>query len=214
MKSLNITSYLVLFLSVLLFSNFQCSDCDETINGRVDYSTEIQPLLPIYNVGDTIFLRTELNSMFQIDNSSRIYDNSNLPMSILFNLFEGLQNTEDVIPAQDKFELLQGDGDITTRDNRQFQVQVINDCGFENCELSIGLIPLQSGYYGLDLDSGWANLEDCVSILLRPEEFLTNQNNNFEIFEEINIPFVRIDGSVFINDQLENPQLYFFRVDE
>ena len=78
--------------------------------------------------------------------------------------------------------------------------------------VSIGLAPRRSGYFGIAMDSGWANLEDCISISLIPEELETNRRNNFEIFEEIDITLVSVDGTFFNNGDAADRLLYFLEL--
>jgi hypothetical protein len=193
--------------------NFDCSDCDDEIRGQVNFSTDIEPMSQIYSVGDTIMLNTELSSIFDFESSADSYDNSNLPIINEIKLFEGLQGEINMIPARDQFELIVLNGALNLPERRDFIIQVTNDCDDVNCLLTFGLVPRRSGYFGMAMGNGAADMGDCINITLKAEEFRTNSNNNFEIFEEIDILNVRIDGGIYNNDNF-NKLTYFFKVAE
>ena len=183
------------------------------MRGTVKPIAMIEPLLSEYFVGDTLFLKIEMNSTLEFESSEDTYDASNQLVWMKFNIFEGTLGTRDMLPAREKFEHISNEGSISARDNRPFELTINNNCSEEICDVSTGLVPLQSGYYGIEMDFGYVSQDPCEDITLRPN-FDVNNNNSVEFTDDLRINLVRIDGATSEGGNLQSGYLYFFKVTE
>jgi len=127
-------------------------------------------------------------------------------------VFEAQDNNIDAIQARDNFEFINLTGNVSIPPARTWEIVIENTCDENLCELQFGIVPQQTGYFGLFLQTGDFGFEnECQFLTLIPTEIQSNGDNNFEIFEEINLSSIRIDGSFFRNPETEN-LLYFFKV--
>ena len=127
-------------------------------------------------------------------------------------VFEAQYNNIDAIQARDKFEFINLTGNVSTLSLQTWDIVVENTCGENLCELQFGMVPQQAGYFGLALQTGRFGFEnECDFLTLFPTEIQSDGGNHFEIFNEINLSKIKIDGSFFRNPETEN-RLYFFKV--
>ncbi|MCB0521970.1 MAG: hypothetical protein H6577_04380 [Lewinellaceae bacterium] len=214
MKSFNLTIYLFLILSCITLMNFQCNDCDDELHDRTNFSVTPNSTQNIISIGDTLIINTSFNSLIELEFSGSIHDNSNQLINYRLEIFEGQNNNIDAIQGRDNFEFINLIGNVFIPPARTWEIVIENTCDENLCELEFGIIPQQTGYYGISLQTGSFGFEDeCQFLTLIPTEIQSNGDNNFEIFEEINISSIRIDGTYFGNPEREK-LLYFFKVIE
>jgi len=194
--------------------NFQCNDCDEELYDRSEFSSTFNTLESTIAVGDTLIMSTSLSSQIELEFSETTYDNTNQLINYGLEIFEGRENNNDAIQAREKFEFIDLKGNVLIPEARTWEINIENTCDENLCELEFGLIPQQAGYYGFLLRLGnFGITNDCQYLTLWPSEIESGGNNNFEIFNEINLSSIRVDGAFFANPELEN-LLYFIKVSE
>ncbi len=215
MKSNNSIAYQLLLLSSLFFINFTCHDCEDTLTDRSNFSVIPSTSQNTFSIGDTLFLSTHFSTQMELEFSGTVYDNSNQLVNYTMKLFEGTNVNNTSIEARDNFEFLNSIGFVSFPYSRTFEIVPENRCDEDLCELEFGIIPQKKGYFGIMLRSGRFGYEDnsCQSLSLMPTEIESNGNNNFEIFNEIGLSTIRIEGSFFRNPESE-ALLYFFKVIE
>lgn len=210
MKSIN--SFFFLILSSLIFMNFQCNDCDDELHDRANYSVTPNSNQNIIPIGDTLIISTSFSSQIELELGGFIHDNSSQLINYRMEVFEAQDNNIDAIQARDNFEFINLTGNVSIPPARTWEIVIENTCDENLCELQFGIVPQQTGYFGLFLQTGDFGFEnECQFLTLIPTEIQSNGDNNFEIFEEINLSSIRIDGSFFRNPETEN-LLYFFKV--
>ncbi len=192
--------------------NFQCNDCDDEIHDRTNYSVTPNSNQNIIPIGDTLIISTSFSSQIELELSGTIHDNSNKFINYRMKMFEAQENNNDVIQARDNFEFINLIGHVSFPPSRTMEIVIENTCDEDLCELQFGIVPQQTGYFGLFLQTGSFDYEnECQFLTLFPTEIQSDGDNNFEIFEEINLSTIRIDGSFFSNPETED-LLYFFKV--
>lgn len=209
------TKYLiVLFLASLIFMNFQCNDCEDELHDRTDFSVTTNPDQNTFSIGDTILISSSINSQIELEFSGTIHDNTDQLINYRLEIFEGVNNDIDVIEGRDNFEFIDVVGNVFIPPARTWEIGIENTCNETLCEMEFGLIPQRTGYFGLFLQTGSFGFNDeCQFLSLKPTEIESRGSNNFEIFDEIDLNSIRIDGSFFRNPESEN-LLYFFKVIE
>ncbi len=209
-QTIKILLFLLLGLSLM---NMHCTNCEEEIRDTISHSVELTPIQQTYTIGDTIIISSSFSSMLNLERSGEVYDNSDQSFSIVFRLFEGVREQVDVIPARDNFELVEIDGNVYPPLAHEYNVNVYSDCDEEFCESALGLIPQRQGYFGLAIRNGHSEIDECQLLTFIPQGISNGGNNNFELFEEIEVRRIRIDGSYFDNEEAAvDDDLYFFRV--
>lgn len=214
MKSFNSTTYLILILSSLIFMNFQCNDCDDELNDRSNFTVTPRSSQNTIRIGDTLFLATSLNSQIELELSGSIYDNSDQIINYRIEVFEGLNSNIDVIQSREAFKFVNTLGTVLISPARTWEIAAQNTCDDDICEIEFGMIPQKTGYFGLSLQSGRFGFDkECQFLSLTPTEFASGGDNNFEIFNDINLSNIRINGSFYVSPESEK-LLYFFQVVE
>lgn len=192
--------------------NFQCNDCDDELHDRANYSVTPNSNQNIIPIGDTLIISTSFSSQIELELGGFIHDNSSQLINYRMEVFEAQDNNIDAIQARDNFEFINLTGNVSIPPARTWEIVIENTCDENLCELQFGIVPQQTGYFGLFLQTGDFGFEnECQFLTLIPTEIQSNGDNNFEIFEEINLSSIRIDGSFFRNPETEN-LLYFFKV--
>ena len=210
MKIANSHFLLILWLFSFAYMLSSC-ECFREDYGRVNYSVSLLPLAATYGVGDTLVLRMEMDPMFEFTSGFDTLDNSNLPVSINFDLFEGREGEPEVLPARDNFDYVAVAGRYSDRASRGFTVDIYDDCSETNCELALGFIPQRPGYFGIALGVGWADVSECYATRLDPLGIENSTNNNSDVFAEIDLEVTQVDDRFFFEPERF---LYFFRVME
>ena len=212
MKSSNSTNLLLILLSSLIFTNFTCNDCEEELHDQKNYSIMVLPQQIIYEIGDTIIVSANFSSQIELELSNQIHDNTDQLANFNIEIFQGIESNVDAIQARDDFEIIDITGNTLIPLRRTWEIQVENTCNENLCELVFGIIPRNVGYFGISQKLGRFGYEnECQNFTLIPSEIESNEDNNFEIFNEINISRIRINRSYYANPETEN-SLYFFRV--
>ncbi len=199
---------LAILLCSFVYMNFGC-ECQREEFNRAEYSVSLLPLAADYEVGDTLVLRMEMDPMFELAND--VLDNSNLPVSINFDLFEGIEGEAEVLAAREHFEYVELAGRFDDLASRGYTLDVFGDCSDTNCELAVGFIPQKAGYFGIALGVGWADVSECMATRLDPLGIENSMDNNADLFAEIGIEVTRVDDRFFIG---RDSLLYFFMVSE
>ena len=76
------------------------------------------------------------------------------------------------------------------------------------------MVPQKAGYFGIALRSGGFGYgNDCMHLTLMPSDLEANGDNNFEVFEELNLSGIRVNKAFFESPETEN-LLYFLKVVE
>lgn len=203
---------LLFILSGLILLNFTCNDCEEEIYDSSDFSVTLNSTQNTFIIGDTLSLHTIFDSQMELENSGATYDNSDQRINFDVKIFKAHPADNHIIGGRDNFEIIGQIGDVFIPSSRKWRVNIKNICSEDVCELELGLIPQRIGYYGISLQSGRFGTEDvCQNLTLSPTEIESNGNNNFEIFREIHLRSIRVDGSFFRNPETEE-LLYFFKV--
>lgn len=214
MKIVGTNYLLVLFLSSLLFVNFQCNDCEDELHDRTGFSVRTNSDQSTFSIGDTILISSSISSQIELEFSGIIHDNTDQLINYKLEVFEGVNNDIDVIEGRDNFEFINIVGNVFVPPSRTWEIRIENTCNETLCELEFGLIPQRTGYFGLFLQTGNLGFNnECQSLSLIPTGIESSGSNNFEIFDEIDLNSIRIDGSFFRNPESEN-LLYFFKVIE
>ena len=214
MKMFSTKYLLVLFLSSLIFMNFQCNDCENELHDRTDFSVTTNQDQNTFSIGDTILISSSMNSQIELEFSGTIHDNADQLINYRLEVFEGVNNDIDVIEGRDNFEFIDIVGNVFIPPARTWEIGIENTCNETLCELEFGIIPQRTGYFGLFLQTGSFGFNDeCQFLSLIPTGIESSGSNNFEIFDEIDLNSIRIDGSFFRNPESENI-LYFFKVIE
>jgi hypothetical protein len=155
-----------------------------------------------------------MNSQIELEFSGTIHDNADQLINYRLEVFEGVNNDIDVIEGRDNFEFIDIVGNVFIPPARTWEIGIENTCNETLCELEFGIIPQRTGYFGLFLQTGSFGFNDeCQFLSLIPTGIESSGSNNFEIFDEIDLNSIRIDGSFFRNPESENI-LYFFKVIE
>jgi len=205
-------SVLILVLTFLTLSAFQCSDCEEELHDEKQYSVNIFPEISSFSIGDSITLSSSMSSQINLELSNTIFDNSNQSIEYRIKVFKIEPNNEDATPARQHFEISNQTGDIRFPSSRILDVEISETCNATLCEFELDLIPTTNGYYGISLESGHFGFEDdCQLLSLIPNE-IEAASNNFEICEEINTTRFRLDNS-FNSDPQSIDRFYFFKVE-
>ena len=214
MKSHKTTNCLILILSSFVLMNFQCSDCDDELHDRSNFSATLSTLQNTFEVGDTLILSSSFSSQIKLEFSETTHDNANQLINFTLEVFEGIENDKDAIQARDNFEFIDLKGNVFIPQARTWEISISNTCDENLCELEFGLIPQKAGYYGFLLGIGsFGFADECQFLNLIPTKIESNGNNNFEIFNEINLTNIRTDGAFFANPESED-LLYFIKVIE
>jgi hypothetical protein len=194
--------------------NFQCNDCEDELHDRTGYSVTTNSDQNTFSIGDTLLISSILSSQIELELSGTIHDNIDQFINYRLEVFEGVNNDIDVIEGRDNFEFIDIVGNVFIPPARTWEIGIENTCNDTLCELIFGLIPQRTGYFGLFLQTGSFGFNDeCQFLSLIPTEIESSGGNNFEIFDEIDLNSIRIDGSFFRNPESEN-LLYFFKVIE
>ena len=214
METTKTFKFLFLIFFGMILMNFTCNDCEDELHDRSNFTVILNSSQNTISIGDTLSLNTALNSLMELEFSGRIHDNSNKAINYRIEVFEARANSNDAFPARDNFELIGQVGNVNLPPFRIWEVIIENNCGEDTCELELGIIPLKVGYFGIALRTGNFGIEnECEHLSLFPNGIQSNGNNNFEIFEEINISSIRVNKSIFSNPESEK-LLYFFKVIE
>ena len=214
MKPYKLKIVFLLILSSLIFTNFQCNDCEDTLHDRSSFTVIPNSTESTFTIGDTLFLTTSFSSQIELELSGSTHDNSNKFINYTVELFEGVKDNIDAVEARDNFEFINSIGTVSIPFARTWEIVVENTCDENLCELEFGMIPNKTGYFGLSLRSGFfGNEDECQFLSLVPTEIESNDNNNFEIFNDLNLSKIRTHGSFYRNPELES-LLYFFKVIE
>ena len=159
-------------------------------------------------------MSSSISSQIELELSGTIHDNTDQLINYRLEVFEGVSNDVDVIEGRNNFEFIDIDGSVFIPPARTWEIEIENTCNETLCELEFGLVPQRTGYFGLFLQTGSFGFNDeCQFLSLIPTEIESSGSNNFEIFDEIDLKSIRIDGSFFRNPESEN-FLYFFKVIE
>ena len=214
MKLISTKYYLALFLSSLLFMNFQCSDCVDELHDQTGFSAIMNSDQSIFSVGDTLVLRVGVSSQLELEFNEITHDNSNQRIDYQLGIFEGVNDASNVIKGREHFEYIDLVGNVTLPQSRTWGIRVENTCDDTLCELEFGMIPKKAGYFGFSLQPGGFGYDDeCKFLTFYPTGIESSDGNNFEIFDEIGITRIRIDGSSIIEPESRS-SLYFFEVVE
>ena len=164
------TKYLlVLFLSSLIFMNFQCNDCEDELHDRTDFFVTANPDRNTFSIGDTILISSSINSQIELEFSGTIHDNTNQLINYRLEVFEGVNNDIDVIEGRDNFEFIDIVGNVFIPPARIWEIGIENTCNETLCELEFGIIPQRTGYFGLFLQTGSFGFNDeCQFLSLIP----------------------------------------------
>lgn len=212
MKSVSSTFYLVVIFSGFIFMNFQCDNCEEMLHDQVSYSTLLNTLENTINVGDTLILNTSLDSKMELELSGNVHDNSDKYVDYRIEMFEGVKGSRDAIPARNNFDFVDIKGRVTSPPYRDWEIKIENICDSLVCDINFRMIPKRSGYFGIALRNGdMCPSCECKNLSLIPSEVECNGNNNFEIFNEIDISGIRINRAYYAHPESED-LLYFFKV--
>lgn len=204
----------ILFLSSLIFMNFQCNDCENELHDRAGFSVTVNSDQNTISIGDSLLISLSISSQIELELSGKIHDNTDQFINYRLEVFEGVNNDIDVIEGRDNFEFINIVGNVFIPPSRTLEIGIENTCNETLCELEFGLIPQRTGYFGLYLQTGsFGFYDECQFLSLIPTGIESIGSNNFEIFDEINLKSIRIGGSFFRNPELEN-LLYFFKVVE
>jgi len=212
MKTTKLTYYISLLFIALMTMNFQCNDCDEELHDQSNFDVVVNLTESVMSIGDTINLKTELDSQIELKHSESIYDNSNQAINYRIKIFEATSGNTNASPARDDFDFVDVKGNVSLL-FRPWEINIDNTCDDQLCELEFGMIPQRTGYFGILLQLGNFGLGDCQFLTLFPNEIQSNGTNNFGVFEEINISRIRVDGANFKNPETEK-RLFFFKVIE
>ena len=100
------TKYLpLLFLSSLIFLNFQCNDCEDELHDRTGFSVTTNLDQNTFSIGDTILMSSSISSQIELELSGTIHDNTDQLINYRLEVFEGVSNDVDVIEGRNNFEL-------------------------------------------------------------------------------------------------------------
>lgn len=194
--------------------NFQCNDCDTELNDQSSFIVTPSTTENNIRIGDTLFLKTSLSSQIPLQFSGSIHDNSDQLINYRLEIFEGINSNTDAKEARDDFEYINKVGMVSMPTARTWEILIENTCDENLCELEFGMIPQKKGRYGLLLKAGRFGLDnECDFLSLFPPEIESDGNNNFEIFNEINLSNIRVDN-VFFDSPESELLLYFFKVIE
>lgn len=196
----------------ILFSSFQCVECEEELHDRSNFSVTLNTTQNTLEVGDTLILRTLFDSQMELEFSGNTYDNSNQSISYEIELFYAQEGFSDAFPAREYFEFIGQGTQVDTSSRNEWRVKIASHCREERCGLSLGLVAQRAGYFGIALQNGRFGEHDyCKSLTLQATEIETNGSNNAEIFREIDRSGIRIDGR-YVNDLATQERMYFFKV--
>jgi len=204
----------VLYLIILgfLLMGAECPDCSEDINDKVFCDVSLTPLISTMAIGDTVIISSSFSSDLELETNDFTVDNSNLPISFGVEVFEAVEDSLSTKKALDKFEYVDING-RTYPSSYRSEIMIENSCSDSLCVLEFGVVPKVSGYFGFLLEIGNTGFpQACGQIPLFPQ-FETRDNNNFELYEEIDITALRIGGSSFSNDWASSKYLYCFKVE-
>src|SRR5690554_4695015 len=95
---LQIPIKIIVIFSFFIFLNFTCKDCEETLNDKVYYTIDINPLQTNYKIGDTIQLSHYISSMVSLDRSNTDYDATGQIFDYRFHLFRVRPDNQTAIP--------------------------------------------------------------------------------------------------------------------
>lgn len=214
MQSYKTRTIILLVISSLIFMNFQCNDCEFELHDRANFTIIPNSTQNTLKLGDTLILSTSLSSQIELEFSGQVHDNSNQIIDYRMEIFEGIIDNNDARQGRNNFEFINIIGAVSIPPARTWEIQIESICDENQCELEFGMIPQKTGYFGMALRSGRFGLgKECQYLTLMPSEIETNGNNNFEIFEELNLSGIRVNKAYFGSPETES-LLYFFKVIE
>lgn len=192
--------------------NFTCYDCEEFLSDNVLFPVSLAPNKPIFNVGDTIYLRVDENSLLSLENNNMTYDNSS--NSFLFNLsiYELKNNKEEGFEAREKFNFISLTGNASVFNPNYNYINLSTICNAEKCLIEVGLIPSEKGNFLFILESSYIESTDgCESIYLIPEKFELEGSKNVDLLTDLNINQLKIGYNTY-QDLESRENFYFFSV--
>ena len=204
-----------LFSLFLLFSNFQCDDCNGKLHGRSSYTADIMPLQESYAIGDTISLGTSFSSKIPLENSRTTHDNSGQMAWFAVQVFEVRPDNETIVEGIEDFDIFSRTGSIFPHPyyESRLAIEITATCDTDNCAFQVGIIPRKAGIYCLSLLDSSFGENECASLRFIGNDFGL-EDNNFDICQEINTTQFRLlEGGAFFSNPEEVGSFYFFRVE-
>ena len=207
-----------LFSLLLLFSNFQCDDCNGKLHDQSSYTAAIVPLQDNYTIGDTILLGASFSSQIPLERSRTTHYNAGQLAWFAVQVFEVRPDNETIVDGIEDFDIFSTTGEIIPSPylDRRLAKEITIVCDSDSCAFQIGIIPRKAGIYGLSLlDSNFGENE-CESLRFIGNDFGL-EDNNFGICQQINTTQFRLlesgEGGVFYANPEKVGRFYFFRVE-
>ncbi len=203
---------LFIFISMILM-NFTCNDCEDEIHDEVLYRVLLSDDRGVYQVGDTLVLSTSNPAITTLERSGATFDNSGQHFQFEIKVFEGLPNEIRSVSGREKFEYVEINSTVLNTSSIGYEVRVSNVCSDSLCDMSLGIVMNEVGYFGIALDSGWFGGDLCEFISYFPDGYEVS-DNNFQVFSEINIvDNIFVDGTRYSEENFDR-FLFFFKVEE
>jgi len=214
MRPFNFLNIIVLICLAFVFYDFTCGPCaGYYVENRVGLELKVSPNKEIYAIDDTLWLETKFDNVIPLINRDGTAEMGTSSLRIFSYQWSDSTKLEDLQP--ERYLLLKKENGIITSIYNSIYQTTIN-CNDNECELSLGFIPKETGFYIFHLAE--SNFDNLDYYKCRPENILVPQfdteNHNFELLNPLQYPStINHQDTAIVNSWQGNMATYTFIVE-